>query len=135
MEVSRNSVVAAARSYLRVPYMHQGRTRHGLDCIGLVIRVAHDLGLSTYDIDGYARVPSGMRMARLISEQCKKINVADILPGDLLHLAYDTEPQHLVLVTDMGIIHADSQRGVVEHVLDLSYRRRIRGAYALPGVI
>lgn len=134
MAKSRADVVAAARAYIGVPYMHQGRTVHGMDCIGLVVRVAHDLGLSSYDIDGYARVPSGLRMQRLLAENCQKIKIADADIGDVLHLAYDREPQHLALVTDRGIIHADNQRGVVEHRLDLSNRRRIRGAYRLPGV-
>ena len=134
MATSRSDIVAAARAYLGVPYMHQGRTRHGLDCIGLVIRVAHDLGLSDYDIDGYKRVPSGRRMERILAEQCTRIAVADAVAGDLLHLAYARDPQHIVLVTDKGMIHADSQRGVVEHNRNDTHQRRVRGAYRLPGV-
>lgn len=134
MAVSRADVVAAARAYLGVPYLHQGRTRHGMDCVGLVICVAHDLEISDWDIDGYGRVPSGRRMERLIQQHCEKIRACDAQPGDMLHLAYDKEPQHVALITDYGIIHADNQRGVVEHVLDLAGRRRIRGAYKLPRV-
>ena len=135
MAVSRADVVAAARSYLGVPYLHQGRTMRGLDCVGLIIRVGHDLGLSDYDIDGYSRVPSGKRMERLLGLVCRKVQPALAKAGDLLHLAYDKEPQHLAMVTDYGIIHADNTHGVVEHVIDLSNRRRIRGAYELPGVL
>ena len=62
-----SDIVDQARGYLGTPFLHQGRTRHGLDCVGLVIRVAHDLGLSDYDIDHYARAPSGRMMARVLA--------------------------------------------------------------------
>lgn len=132
--VTRNQVIDTARDYLGVPYQHQGRTRNGLDCIGLAIVVAHDLGLTDFDIDGYGRVPSGKRMSMQLSAECTKLRNGSAKPGDLLHMAYEKQPQHIALVTDKGIIHADSQRGVVEHRLDSAWRARIRGAYRLPGV-
>lgn len=127
--------MAAARAYLGVPYKHQGRNRRGLDCIGLMIRVGHDLGLSDFDIDGYARVPSGYKMAQQIAEVCERIPANTAQPGDMIHLAFQRQPQHLALLTDIGMIHADNTRGVVEHVLDAQWRARIRGWYRLPGVI
>lgn len=131
MVTRRSDVVEHARTYLGVPYVHQGRTRHGLDCIGLVVRVAHDLGLSAYEISHYARVPSGRLMIRLLKENCQAIPPSTAQPGDLLHIAYGKQPQHLAIVTERGMIHADSRHGVVEHGL---IPDRIRGAYRLPGV-
>ena len=134
MEMLRNSIVTAARSYVGTPFLHQGRTAKGLDCVGLCIRVAHDLKLTQFDIDGYSRVPSGRMMQRILAEQCERIDIQDILPGDILHMAFEDEPQHLAIVTDKGIIHANGNRGVVEHWLDAEWHYRIRGAYRLPGV-
>ena len=131
---SRKQVIDTARQYLGTPYVHQGRTARGLDCIGLVIRVGHDLALSDFDIDGYSRVPSGRMMVRLVAEVCESIRPPQALPGDMIHLAFERQPQHLALLTDKGMIHADSQRGVVEHALDAAWRGRIRGWYRLPGV-
>lgn len=131
----REIIVSTARGYLGVPYMHQGRTRHGLDCVGLVLMVAHDLNLSDFDIDHYSRVPSGRMMVRKINEQCSRLKLSEIKPGDLLHIAYEKQPQHLALVTDKGMIHADNLRGVVEHRLDDGWRLKVRGAYRLPGVV
>ena len=131
---TRADVIHAAREYLGVPYKHQGRNRHGLDCIGLVIAVGHDLGLSDFDIDGYGRVPSGRRMARQIAEVCQRIQAQAARNGDMIHLSFTTQPQHLALLTDVGMIHADNTYGVVEHVLDAKWRARIRGWYQLPGV-
>jgi cell wall-associated NlpC family hydrolase len=130
----RDDIVDAARRYLGTPYVHQGRSAWGLDCIGLVLRVAHDLELSEYNIDGYARVPSGRMMVRLLTQECTPIRANEAKAGDVIHMAFDRQPQHLAVLSDKGMIHADNVRGVVEHRLDDQWRARIRGWYRLPGV-
>ena len=65
MSVSTAQVVAAGRCYTGVRWHHQGRTRAGLDCAGLIIRTAHDLGLSEFDLADYGRLPDG-RMSELL---------------------------------------------------------------------
>lgn len=134
MAVQRRDILKQARTYLGVPFLHQGRTVHGLDCIGLAVRVAQDLGLTEADADGYSRVPSGRMMERRLRAECTQIPIEDAMPGDLYHMAFGDQPQHIALVTDHGIIHADNLRGVVEHWLDEQWRARIRGAYQMPGV-
>ena len=57
-ERTRGEVLAEARSWLGVPYLHQGRSRLGVDCVGLLIMVARGIGISDYDVSGYPRVPS-----------------------------------------------------------------------------
>jgi hypothetical protein len=45
-------------------------------------------------------------------------------------------PQHIAIVTELGIIHTYAQVGcVVEHALNATWRARIVDAYAFPGVI
>lgn len=125
----------AARAYLGAPFLHQGRDRRGIDCGGLAICCAKDCRLSDFDIDGYGRVPSGRRMQRILSEQCTEIPISEALTADLYHMAFEDEPQHIAIISRPGyIIHADNMRGVVEHILDDSWRYTIRGAYRLPGV-
>lgn len=132
------AIVEESRKWLGVPYLHQGRTANGLDCIGLAVVVAHALEVSDYDIDGYSRVPSGHMMKRLLSEQMRPIPVEDARMGDFLHLAFSGQPQHIAIITKTNpvyIIHADSVFGkVVEHRLDDKWRARVRGAYRLPGL-
>ena len=134
MEPLREQIIQTARGYLGVKYMHQGRSRNGVDCIGLVLLVAHDLNLTDFDIDHYSRVPSGMMMQRKLREHCARLAISEIQPGDVLHIAYGSQPQHLALVTDQGMIHADNIRGVVEHGLTKYWLGKVRGAYRLPGV-
>lgn len=130
---SRAQVIAAARSYLGVPWVHQGRTRAGLDCGGLVVCVAHDLGLSDFDATGYAREPDGITLRRYL--QAHALRVSQSEPGDILLLRFVRHPQHVGIRTDYGIIHTFAQVGaVVEHRLDGAWAARVVDAYAFPGV-
>jgi cell wall-associated NlpC family hydrolase len=131
-------VVAAARQYLGTRWHHQGRNTAGLDCIGLVIVVAHDLGLSEYDICGYSRVPDGRTLRATMERQLLQVS-RDPQPGDILLFTFARVPLHTAIVTDtpsgLGMIHAYANvRKVVEHRLDDLWRSRIAGVYTYPGV-
>lgn len=135
---TRAEIVAAARSYLGVRWHHQGRNRAGLDCIGLVIAVARDLGLSDYDIGGYARVPDGKTLRATMAQQMDVLK-REPLPGDVLLFAFQRNPLHTAIVTDapggLGMIHAfANKRMVVEHRLDEVWRSRIVCAFGYRGV-
>lgn len=134
MTITRQSVVEAARSYLGVRYHHQGRTRAGLDCAGLIVCVAQDLGIpTTADISGYARTPDGVMLKALLDTAA--VPVTAWQEGDILLLRFDAAPQHLAIVTEAGMIHSYlAARRVVEHRLDEQWRARIVAAYAYPGV-
>ncbi len=132
---TRADIVACARGYLGTRWHHQGRNRAGLDCVGLVIRVAHDLGLTGYDIDGYGRVPDGRVLRAELDQQMTRIAIEDAREADILLMRFDQHPQHLAMLTDQGIIHAHAMvRRVVEHGLDALWRARIVAAYGWKGV-
>jgi cell wall-associated NlpC family hydrolase len=131
---TRADIVATARSYLGVRWHHQGRNRAGLDCIGLVIVVAKDLGLSDYDIDGYGRVPDGKSLRATMCEQMDLLK-RDPLPGDVLLFAFQRNPLHTAIVTDTGMIHAFANaRKVVEHGFDDTWRKRLVCAFSYRGI-
>jgi cell wall-associated NlpC family hydrolase len=130
----RQKIIAAARSYLGCRYHHQGRTRAGIDCAGLLVCVARDVGISTEsDQMGYSRTPDGMSLKRALDDF--GVRVDTFQPGDFLLMRFDAQPQHIAIVTDVGIIHSYlSARRVVEHRLSDDWRARIVQAYAFPGV-
>lgn len=136
----RDQIVAEARTYLGVPFVHQGRGTAGIDCAGVVIKCAHALGLSSFDIRSYRRVPDGKEMLRLCREQMVEIDPATVRPGDVLLFRGDFRPRHLAIVGDhpcggLSIIHAHYESGkVVEFTLDHSWRSKIVAAFRLPGV-
>lgn len=134
---SRESVVACARSYLSVPYHHQGRIRAGLDCIGLAIAVCRDLELGNFDFQAYSREPDGVTLLREIEKICTPVERYQ--PGDLLTFRIRRLPQHCGIATDLmgelGLIHAYQSLGqVAEHALTDWWVERIVAAYRLPGV-
>lgn len=133
MMVTRADVVAEARSWKDVRWHHQGRSRAGVDCVGLVIKVSHALGLSDFDIADYARQPDPTMMRALLAAHMNPITKPEA--GDVLLMRFEREPQHVAIMTDSGIIHAYAQaRKVTEHRLDSVWRSRIVGAYRFKGL-
>lgn len=130
---SRADIVIAARTWLDVPWTHQGRTRHGIDCAGLVIMVAHGLGLTDYvDNTAYQRRTSGYDFLLPFRENMVAQPVLAARPGDVLLFRDGAYPCHSALVAgDEGaltIVHAYARRRrVVEERLDQGdwLRRRV----------
>lgn len=52
-------IVEEARKWLETRWVHQGRSRNGVDCAGLVVLVGQALGLRAEDMLGYRRSPDG----------------------------------------------------------------------------
>lgn len=131
--ITREAIVAAARGYLGVRYQHQGRNRAGMDCAGLIVCVAHDLGVEVGDVCGYARTPNSDSLRQAVESQA--VRVATPRTGDILLMRFDADPQHLAIMTDVGMIHSYAQaRRVVEHSIDAGWARRIVAAHQFPGV-
>lgn len=133
--VPAGAVIAQARGYLGVPFRHQGRSRTGVDCAGLVICVACDLGLPIRDYRAYGRLPRGDTLLRVLREQCTEYR-GDPLPGSIALMRFERDPQHLAIIAGPTIIHSlSTSRKVVEHRLDTLWQSRIVGLFALPGVL
>lgn len=130
-------MVAEARKLIGTRFIHTGRNEHGLDCAGLVIKVAHALGLSAFDFTCYTRHPDGFTMRMLCDEHMERAD--DTQPGNVALIRFFKQPQHLGIIGDypvpgyVSLIHAH-KAGVVEHILDQAWRQRIVQIYRLPGV-
>jgi len=135
---TRADLIAVAREYLGTPFHHEGRLKGiGVDCVGLLICVARDLGLSHRDVTGYPRQPSGGRLRRELHSQLTLLAIADAEPGDIVLMA-DTQERHVGLLAShplgmSSLIHADAwRRCVIEHRLDMMWHARIVAAYRFP---
>jgi hypothetical protein len=53
--MTRAEIIERARTFVGLPWRHQGRTAAGLDCVGLVIAVGSSFGLPYEDKTGYGR--------------------------------------------------------------------------------
>lgn len=125
---TREQIVAAARGWIDTPFAHQRRAKGvGVDCVGVVIMVAQELGLSTFDTCDYGRAPDPDAMRTLLEAHLDYVAFRDVLPGDILWLRVP-EPQHLAIVTaadPLQMVHAFRRVGkVVEVSVDRVWRSK-----------
>lgn len=138
---TRAAIVAEARSWLGTPFMHQGRLKGvAVDCAGLVIGVARELGLPIVDVGGYGRIPQRAQLEAELAAQMDPVALRELGAGDVILLRIEREPQHLAIVSELeplSAVHAFNQKGLarcVEHALDPRWQRRILGAWRYRGV-
>ncbi len=138
MDYGRNLIVSKAREFLGTPYHHQGRVKGGgVDCAGLVICVAHELGLSAYDINNYPRKSDGIELKQLFNKNAILTKKKDI--GNIILLQIKQVPQHcgIMGIKDdfMTLIHACRKRKkVVEIELTQNYINQIVSIYKSPNL-
>ena len=53
--MKRSDVVLEALTWVGTKWRHQGRTKRGIDCAGLILNVGNDLGLMDYHCSNYPR--------------------------------------------------------------------------------
>lgn len=139
----QNHIVNAARGWIGTRFHHQGRCkksssgRGGVDCIGLIVGVAEELGIMSggkmlheYDRTDYASIPNGNELYSVLQKHFIEIPVDKIAPGDILLFRFAKNPQHVGIVGNhpsgaLSIIHSYIEaRGVVEHLLDEKWMER-----------
>lgn len=107
-------ILIAARRWLNVPWKHQGRSRSGIDCLGLVVLVAKELGIADTDEKTYSRRPDGKELLNRFREEMNEIPLTEIRPGDVLMFADNAYPCHVAFVSEkhgeIYIIHAHATR-------------------------
>lgn len=142
--ITHREVFEAALRYKDVPWKHQGRSDKGIDCLGLVVRVAIDLGLPgtenalSIDTRDYSRVtPMGI---------CKELMNGGMLraskpiSGAVVVFAQGgTYTTHLGILGsgrfELELVHAYApSRRVVHHVFDDGWRKNARAFFLYPGV-
>jgi len=133
-----NKIVDTARGYLGTPFKHQGRLKGvGVDCIGLVMCVARDMGISHYENTKYGRIPQRDMLLKEAKKHMTLIDKSDLQPGDVLLFQFiPNTPQHFAIYAgDSYIIHSYEQfEKVIEHRMDGAWERRIVACFRLKGV-
>jgi hypothetical protein len=133
----REQIQSVARSYLNVPWRHQGRTREfGLDCMGLPIAVARDIGLTVADFVSYGLQPDWPTLYRFLHPNAFRISIDEKGPGDLVLLENEGVP-HGAILPDGGapfsIIHSwQPNKKVIEALFDETLS--VRGYYRYRGL-
>lgn len=129
-----------ARSYLGTPWRHQGRTRRGIDCAGLVVLVSRALGLADYDSTGYQRRPQSGDFVGHFDKNLTRRPRGEALPGDVILFRDRQYTCHSAIVSERHgkptIVHAYARRRrVVEEYLDQDdWENKIMHVYSFPAL-
>ena len=83
---TRDQIVAEARTWLDVPWRHQGRDRIAIDCAGLLECVGNNVGAINYvGPKDYRRESNGLQFLRHFAKAgCREKSVAKAQDGDIL---------------------------------------------------
>lgn len=134
-------IVTTARAWLGVRWAHQGRSRAGVDCVGLVIMVARACRGSQFDVLDYPRLASDERMLKTADAVLhRRPGVAALRPGDVVVMHYHQQ-RHMGIVAPyvfggLSLIHAYAPaRKVVETRLSDDLRQRVLAGYGWPETV
>lgn len=121
-----------------MPFRHAGRTEHGVDCAGLLVLVAVDLGFEIIDDTHYRRIPDTAKLRRILNAGFEHKPKGERAPGDVI-LFKDQHRRghmyHLGIDTGEGFIHAYAPlRRVVEQPWSEDWRRAIVAVFQYPGI-
>lgn len=136
-------VIEAARGLLGTPFHHQGRLPGvGLDCAGVPIVIARQLGLvhPDFDVTGYPAIPDGSTLQAYCEAHMQRSAAPE--PGGVVLVGWrDGPPQHLGIVLPyqhggLAFIHAESRRHgcVFEQRLVFGRAMRLVASYRMQGV-
>lgn len=142
MTLLRSHIVASARSFLGVPWRHQGRARvTGVDCVGLVYAVAEDLGLLPPEgiiIPPYRAQPDASLLS-YFDRYMDSIPLSRIKDGTAVVFSFGGSPHHAGIVVNASaraIVHAYASRKavVVDYLDGTSKGRQLLRAFDYRGV-
>ncbi len=120
---NRLDIIMAAREWIGVRWQHQGRTIHGIDCVGLILKVGQELKLVDFDTTNYQRRTHGTLFLKHFKEHMKQKPILEGIPGDVLLLRDAQYPCHSTIIGERNntqtIIHAHAlKRKVLEEPLN-----------------
>lgn len=137
---TRAEIVAEAQRWVDVPYRHLGRNKFGVDCAGLLIKVAHECELSSFDTTAYSKRPNSQEFLHEIGNVVARIPKTEAKNSAILVMRGPRRPCHLgILEIDKRgqryVIHSFAPyRKVVRQVLTDEEWDQVVFCYDFPGV-
>lgn len=136
-QIKQSELIREARRWLGTPFHHQASLLGvGADCGGLAIGVYSACGLDLSAISrNYPRQPSHGSVEKVIGRFLDRTSLP--VPGDLVVFRFLLEPHHIgILVGDNRVIHSyEGYGGVVEHLIDSKWSRRIVSYWHYRGLV
>ena len=136
-----SELIKKSREFLGVPWVHQGRSIKGVDCVGFLLLAFKHINIDIIEIKGYSRHPDGVKLKKIMDEQPNLRRLKSNEPlefGDILLLRIRREPQHVAMLVpsttaDFGMIHAynGGDKKVIEHNYVDYWKNKVVAIYRL----
>jgi len=136
MIITVQQICDQAREWIGTPFLHQGRSRSGCDCLGFIASVLGELGvdLALRHLPlNYGRNPQALLITTL-QRLCRNI---DLEPGALVAIKFPFAefPSHAAIFTGDSMIHCYESVGkVTEHGYRNPWPQRTASIWAMPYV-
>ncbi len=136
--MNSQKIIDAARGWLGTKWRHQGRSKIGIDCVGLVIKVAEELNYDVQmDRTDYIRRSTGIDFVNHFKKHLVEKRIIEVEAGDILVFRETAFPYHSAIVGQntfgLTIIHAFApRRKVVEEQYTDDWKRKVTHCFALP---
>lgn len=138
MAFTAADVLREAHAWVGTPYVHQGRSRHGVDCIGFVICVraaVEPLPPLFSETRNYARAPKNGLLLERVTHWCTPLTAVEDGCLVLIKWPLSAVPSHVGIYGAGNILHAYQRVG---RVIETGYRahwlRDTHSFWRLPGM-
>ena len=96
--MSADAFLTAARGFLGVQWVHQGRSERGMDCVGLIVLSLRAIGIDAPLTADYGRMQDYRQARRYLEEFCDRVGDAEI--GDIV-LFKTSQTLHMAIVSEV----------------------------------
>lgn len=96
--MSAQAFIKAARGFIGAPWVHQGRTEKGMDCVGLVVLAGRAVGIEAPLEATYGRMQDYRQARRYLEQFCERVGSA--APGDIV-MFKTTQALHMAIVSEV----------------------------------
>ena len=131
--------IVLVKSLVGCPYAHAGRSRDGIDCIGVAVVPLNEMGIYPDDAINYTREAFDKTLALEVGKRFDLVEASKRLPGDVLLFWCNRRtrlPQHAaVLVDNEEIVHAYLPLGRVVRGPIGAWANRITHAFRIPSTM
>jgi hypothetical protein len=138
--VTAEEFIEAARELLGVPFQHQGRTKAGVDCVGVVLWAGKCTGLipTAFDLPPYTLPPMPSLFDEYLPQFADRME-RERKASDILVMAAKPggKARHLGIATDSGVVYMDrtlSLSRVTECRVDSQMAACIVGVWRMKGM-
>lgn len=121
-----------ARTFIGVPWRESGRTRAGVDCVGLIAACAQEAGFALDPSFDYTRKTPPAQLSRAMYRAGRRVALTDMQVGDIM-VGEQGITLHIGIVSSVEpcrVIHAPLGAAVLERDLNLGIFK-VRGLYRL----